>query len=535
MLKALLKKELAQLGRVYFYDSRRKKQRSPAAIAGFVLIMLFAFLSIGMLFYMMADSTLPAIHEAGIDWLYFAFFGLIVLGLGVIGSVFMTNSILYKAKDNELLLSMPIPPARLLFVRMLTVLIISFFFCALVWTPVMIRYDAALHPPFTAVLLQLLLLLALTLLVTVFSCLLGWLVGLFSSRIANKTAATVILSLVFIVGYYVLYFNMRGMIDRFLANLGGASESFSRWGWPLKQLGLGASGRLLPALIFTLFAVVLFISAYAVLSATLVNIMTSTEKVKRSVYRGGREKQGDIASALLMKEFKRFTGSAIYLLNAGLGALIMVSLAVFALIKAGTINEVIDGVLSRAGVGPGIVPLIAFGLICLISSTDCTSASSVSLEGNTLWQLQSMPVDPAEPLMAKLRLHLLVNAVPAAILALVLGVVIKAGWLTTVLLVAASCCFVWLCGAFGLMMNLKKPLLDWTNETVPVKQGMAVLFTMLFGFIGGVVLTGLGILLASFAGPAAALAVAALIAAGAALAVTRWIKRSGAGIFAELS
>ena len=145
MLKALLKKELAQLGRVYFYDSRRKKQRSPAAIAGFVLIMLFAFLSIGMMFYMMADSTLPAIHEAGLDWLYFAFFGLIVLGLGVIGSAFMTNSILYKAKDNELLLSMPIPPAKLLFVRMLTVLIISFFFCALVWTPVMIRWNAILR------------------------------------------------------------------------------------------------------------------------------------------------------------------------------------------------------------------------------------------------------------------------------------------------------------------------------------------------------------------------------------------------------
>jgi len=33
----------------------------------------------------------------------------------------------------------------------------------------------------------------------------------------------------------------------------------------------------------------------------------------------------------------------------------------------------------------------------------------------------------------------------------------------------------------GLAINLKHPSFDWTNEAVPVKQGMSVLLTMLSG------------------------------------------------------
>ena len=525
MLKALIKKELAQLGQIYLYDSRRKKRRSPGSTALFVLLFVFVFFSIGMMFFGMAESIFPGAHEAGLDWLYFALFGLLAVGVGVIGSVFMTNSILYKAKDNELLLAMPIPPAKLLFVRILTVFVISFIGCVLVWLPAMIRYDAAMHSPFTTVLLQIMLLIALTLLVTVLSCLLGWLVSLISGRIANKTAATVIISIVFVVGYYLLYFRMSSIIRDMIANLSAISE----------KMGLGAAGDALRAVLFTLACIALFVITYALLSATLVKIMTATGKVKRAVYRGGDEKQGNIRSALLMKEFKRFTGSAIYLLNAGFGVLIMIALAAAALIKAEALRGVIDIIPSTIKVSAAIIPVFALGAVCLISSTDCTSASSVSLEGKTLWQIQTMPVEPAEALAAKLKLHVIVNAIPAAIFALAIGIVLKADWLTSALLILGGAGYVWLCGAFGLIMNLKKPTLDWTNEAVPVKQGTPVLFTMLFGFVGSVVIIALGALLTSLIRARAALAVIAFIIILLSWLFTRWIMTKGAKIFAELN
>ena len=533
MLKALMKKELAQLGRIYLFDSRKKKKRSPAASAGIALILLIAFASIGMLFFGMAEALFGSMHEAGLDWLYFAFFGLISIAVGVIGSVFSTNQILYKAKDNELLLSMPIPPSKLLFVRILTVFVMSLIGCVLVWVPVMIRYDAAVGAPFATVMLQLLLLFAQTLLVTVLSCLLGWLVGLISERIANKTAATVVLTVAFLTAYYVAYFKLSDIIKSLIANLGSVSDSFSRWGWPLKQMGLGATGKAIPAILFTLACIALFVITYAVLSATLVRIMTATGKVKRSVYRGGSERQADHRSALLGKELGRFTGSAIYLLNGGMGALIMIAMAVFAVIKADVIREFTGSVLAQA-LPAGLFPIIAVCAICLVCGMDCISASSVSLEGKTLWQIRSMPVEASEALAAKLKLHVLINAIPGVILAVVLGVILKAGVLATVLMAAAVCCFVWLTGALGLVLNLKRPMLDWTNEAIPVKQGTPVLFSLLFGFLICLILFGLGALLVSALGRELTLAVLTLLMAAAALLLTRWIMRSGARIFEEL-
>ena len=44
-----------------------------------------------------------------VSWLYFALMGGLGLCLGAFGSVFNTFSSLYLAKDNDLLLSLPIP------------------------------------------------------------------------------------------------------------------------------------------------------------------------------------------------------------------------------------------------------------------------------------------------------------------------------------------------------------------------------------------------------------------------------------------
>ena len=54
-------------------------------------------------------------------WLYFALMGLLAVLLGAFGSVFNTYSGLYLAKDNDLLLSMPIPVNTLMASRLLSV------------------------------------------------------------------------------------------------------------------------------------------------------------------------------------------------------------------------------------------------------------------------------------------------------------------------------------------------------------------------------------------------------------------------------
>ena len=53
-------------------------------------------------------------------WLYFTLMGLVAIFLGAFGSVFNTYSSLYLAKDNDLLLSLPIPVRVIIASRLLS-------------------------------------------------------------------------------------------------------------------------------------------------------------------------------------------------------------------------------------------------------------------------------------------------------------------------------------------------------------------------------------------------------------------------------
>ena len=89
MLSILLKKQMAEIFRSYFYDAKKNKARSKAATAAYIV--LFMTIMIGLLggiFTFLSLSICGALSAAGMDWLYFAIMGLLAILLGVFGSVF---------------------------------------------------------------------------------------------------------------------------------------------------------------------------------------------------------------------------------------------------------------------------------------------------------------------------------------------------------------------------------------------------------------------------------------------------------------
>ena len=103
MLKTLLKKQMAEIFRNYFYDPKKNKMRSKGATA--MYIALYVLLMAGMLggmFALLAVGICAPMAAAGVGWLYYLVMGLIAVLLGAFGSVFNTYAGLYAAKDNDL-------------------------------------------------------------------------------------------------------------------------------------------------------------------------------------------------------------------------------------------------------------------------------------------------------------------------------------------------------------------------------------------------------------------------------------------------
>lgn len=532
MLGALFKKQLLEMNTWLIQDKKSGKKRSAAGMVLFILLYAAVLVTIGATFYYMSDMLCAPLVAAGFGWLYFAVMGLVTIALGVFGCVFNTYAMLYRAKDNELLLSLPIPPSRILAVRLFGVWMWSFVYELPVLVPALAVYWTTASPGAAAILLGILLLLVLSVFILTLSCVLGWVVARLSVRLKNKSMITVVLSLLFIALYYYFYIKAYSLLQSIVANAGMIGARIRGAAYPFYLMGRMGEGDALSAMLFTLIIAALFALVCFVLAHSFLRMATAPDAGKKAVYREKSGKVRGVGTALLFKEAKRFTSSPVYMLNCGLGTVILPIFGVFALVRADWLRSVTD-VLAGYG-SPSLVPLVACAGVCMMSSMNDMTAPSVSLEGKNLWLVQSLPVSPWQVLRAKLGLHLLLTEPAAVFCSACIAAALHLTAAETAAVIAVPMLFVLLGASFGLAVNLKRPNLGWRNEIVPVKQSMSV-FLSLFGGWG--VVTALGVLyyeLRDIVPAVIYLAGCAALFAALALALLAWLRTRGARIFAGL-
>ena len=109
MIRALLRKQLRELGAAFLRSSKTGKARSRASAVGYALLFAVLVVVLMLCFAGMALPLASVLLPAGLDWLYFASMGLTALLVSVLASAFTSYSGLFQSRDNELLLSLPIP------------------------------------------------------------------------------------------------------------------------------------------------------------------------------------------------------------------------------------------------------------------------------------------------------------------------------------------------------------------------------------------------------------------------------------------
>lgn len=102
MIRILVKKQMAEIFRGYFYNAKKNKAYSQAR----TVLLIFAFVLLMV--------------------------GFTSVFLGAFGSVFNTFSSLYLSKDNDLLLSMPIPVNAIMVSRLLSVYLMGLMYSSAV-------------------------------------------------------------------------------------------------------------------------------------------------------------------------------------------------------------------------------------------------------------------------------------------------------------------------------------------------------------------------------------------------------------------
>ena len=135
MFSALLRAQFASLWASLTRNTTGKRKKSAGK--GVLVAILFIYI-IGCFFFMfggMFYALAEPLSMLGLGWFYFALAGIVAAALCFIGSVFMAQQQLFNAKDNELLLAMPIPPSYILGSRMAALLLVNYAFELVVFIP----------------------------------------------------------------------------------------------------------------------------------------------------------------------------------------------------------------------------------------------------------------------------------------------------------------------------------------------------------------------------------------------------------------
>ena len=522
MLKTLLRVRMAALLAAFTGQSRKRKNQTKGKAAGYAFLMLYCFCAFVFLFYTSFSQLAAAFFPAGLGWLYFAMFAIMAFALMFIGSVFTAKSQLFEAKDNELLLSMPVPPGMILLSRMAALLAMNFVFELVVALPVFVSWLQYGGASGAGILAFVVIVLALPLFSLAVSCLFAWLVSLVTSRMRNTTAVTMVISVCFRMNSYVTQLAANG------AAIAGALGSAA----PLVWLGRAAADGSLADLGLTLLWTVLpFVLAYVLLNRSFIRIVTTRRGQVKVQYEKKAMRASTQSAALYRRELARLTSSSGYMLNAGLGLVFELVLAVLAIVKR---QELLAALTAILALREAAAPILLLACM-MVSGMVFFTASSVSLEGKYYWIVRSMPVKSEKILQAKLNLSNSLSAGPALLMMLAAALALQLPAAETVLLLACQLLFVLLTANVGLVEDLRHCNLDWINETQAAKQGAGVLLSMLLNF-GFVVAVGAlyFFLLAELMPTAAFLGLMLALMAILYALTARWIKTRGAKRFETL-
>lgn len=494
MLKLLIKNNLLRfLSQMGQKNGKNNKKRTALSLTGTVVLMsvlallfLFAFgvmaIGFGVVAGDMPDGT----------WFFGAMAAVLSFLMAFIGSIFFTTSAVFESKDNELLLSMPIPPGDIILSRLLSLLLMDELYGWIVLLPFGVVGGFLGLFSLPGLLLYFLAGLFLPLFTMAVTCLIAWGISALTSRMKHPKLFQTILMFVSFALYMVFYIGMQNLGTLLVEHADKIRNVLSNL-YPLCLMGQAAEGNLPATLLLLGISLLSAWFAWFLLKRSFIRLVTTRVAAAKKVYRPSRDglKVRSPFMALTFRDVRRFLVTPMYLFNAGMGLLMTLGASIFLLVKADTLLSLLPefGITTAAT----LFPFLAMGL-SLLSAMTGISAPSVSLEGKSLWILRSSPLSGRDILRSKALSHLILTTPVNALSSLLVGIALKE-ILSAFLLFLVLTGFTAFVAYVGAVIGCFMARFDFPSETAVIKQSGAVGVTLLIAFLASLILPAPGIAL----------------------------------------
>ncbi len=456
-----------------FYIGNGKKKKPKVLYVGTGLFVV-AMAAVAFFYcYMMGKALLLYECIEILPSLIMAASSLLVL----MTTIFKVKGTIFGFRDYDLTMSLPVSTGKIVASRVLLLYSLNIVFVLMLMVPMMVAYGLLAAPGILFYLYGAIMIFFIPLVPILLASVLGTLVAFASARFRHSNLVSILGYMLLMVFILILSFTS-GSSEAEIINISRTLSEQVNSTYPLAQIYgqaviQGDSKALVCFLLISLGTLVLFTYLVGKLFRKL-NSLVMAGSYRRKYKMEGLSTASPL-KALFRKEIKRYFASPIYVLNTGIGIVILTigAIALF----------FVDP--QKLGGDPQLAWMISQGGPVFISfciGMSCTTMASVSIEGRSLWIGKTLPVAASTIFASKILVNLLVMA-PALIDAILIAIALKMELMTGLILLLVVLVNALFTSQLGLIINLRFPNLNWTSETVVVKQSAATMMTLFSSFL----------------------------------------------------
>lgn len=485
----LLKAAMSQDMDMFKYKTKASDSRTKQIIFPIILSLIVMF-AVGVYAVMFASEF----SKVNLTYIMLTLFIILTTILTLVEGIYKSQGILFDAKDNDLLFSLPIEKSKILFVRIFKLLSFQFLYNALFMIPAYIVYIYYEHPGISFYLISILMTFLLPIIPTVISSIIGYIVKAVSVKFKAKKIVQTVFTMIIFFGIFYISLNTQGILENIINNAESINAVIKKVYYPAgAYIDLIQNFNITTLLILIVINIVPLAIFIMIASKFYFGIISkSSEKGKSKKIKSieSKVKVKSKLSALVSKELKRYFSSTVYIFNTSFG---LILLLIITIAMSVNINGVINTITEGEGMGIDINTIISLMpkiFFCLVTYTACMTSitsSSISLEGKSFNITKSLPISVDTILLSKILMSCIITMPVILISDLIFFIAFQVGIIDILFILTISILMPILIAIIGLFTNLKYPKMNASSDTEVVKQSMSTTIAVFSGMILGLV------------------------------------------------
>ena len=474
----LLKVDLAAI--LYGFNFyQRKKFNRPKAYSLLIITAIIVFIQI--YFGYLAYTVTSALHQYNLEWMVLALSFIICMLFTLTTGVTTTGNILISGRDIQGLLAYPLKTWQIMLSKITALMIENWLINFFVLLPFCAIYYYFVQPGIIFLLYFILAFLFLHFIPFILSAIMALVVNAlsFGARFKNlfKISFSIAATLLLVMIPQVLLANY----EKIIANSNDILHSL--------KIIIPPAGFLIDAIINNNFMSLLIYILISVLPF-IIYILATSKYIRQLWIKNNNTKKANNNkigftinsqfTALLKKDMGRYFSSYIYVLNTGIGMVLMTVLTGFIIFNG---KDVIIEVMKTTADVSTYIPTMVIIIYSFMIGMSCTTAPSISIEGKNFWIVKSFPVSVKKVFLSKIVNNMVITIPLLLINSIIVTIALKFSFLEGIALFIIPLLLTIIIAAIGLISNIYLPRLDALNDMLAVKSSPSVLIAILAAFL----------------------------------------------------